>query len=437
MTMLRILGQVEVPGAEVDRPQQRAVLAYLLLRSGQPVALPQLIEAVWADQVPASARTQIHSAISHLRRALADVDAHAEIQTKPGGYQCRLAPDGLDLAVFRARMRRAQAEIEAGRKAEAAEIIGQALELWRGEPLSGINAAYVDGARDLINEERLAAVELLAQCELDLGLADEAATLLAEHAAAYPLRERLVARQMLALYSTGRQAQALELYERSRRLLADELGVDPGPEMAQAYMQILQAVPVPSSAPATVSVPALAAVSRSAPAISPTTEIRIATPSEADNTSSRRRLKDRRSVQTVAAIVAALAACTALAVQLRHHGTSPAAPLNAASTQPIRVFNVDGDCAVQAERLPVCSLGLAKNPHVYKTRDDVYPHRVWHGDFLTTDCVIHDGVRVNDEHGKGSPTWYRIRTDDVPGGVAWLPEVRTHDSPQVPECPKA
>lgn len=103
--------------------------------------------------------------------------------------------------------------------------------------------------------------------------------------------------------------------------------------------------------------------------------------------------------------------------------------------QPIHVFDVDGDCATQTQRVYVCSMGLAKSPNAYRTPNDVVTHRVWHGDVLMTDCIVTNGIRITDEKGTGSYDWYRIRLPDVPGGVAWLPAVRTRDHPVLPLCP--
>lgn len=103
--------------------------------------------------------------------------------------------------------------------------------------------------------------------------------------------------------------------------------------------------------------------------------------------------------------------------------------------QPIHVFDIDGDCATQTRRDYPCSMGLAKSPNAYLTTNDVVAHRVWHGDVLMTDCMVTNGIRITDEKGVGSYAWYRIRLPDVPGGIAWLPAVRTHDNPVLPLCP--
>ncbi|MEW9530500.1 helix-turn-helix domain-containing protein [Microbispora sp. NPDC049125] len=106
----------------------------------------------------------------------------------------------------------------------------------------------------------------------------------------------------------------------------------------------------------------------------------------------------------------------------------------ASSTAAIRVFNIEGDCKSQKERLPACSMGLARDPRLKYDADNVVSHRVWHNDVLLVDCVLYDGERVEDETGVGTTRWFRVRLDSAPGGHAWLPAVRSHDNPVVPVC---
>ncbi|MDJ0344751.1 serine/threonine-protein kinase [Streptomyces sp. H10-C2] len=110
-------------------------------------------------------------------------------------------------------------------------------------------------------------------------------------------------------------------------------------------------------------------------------------------------------------------------------------PSASADPTRVRVFNIDGACKDQTERLPACSLGLARDPHKkYEARNVFMENRVWHGDALTADCVVNDGDRVADETNIGTPVWYRVQLPGVPGTHAWLPSVRTHDRPAVPVC---
>jgi transcriptional regulator with XRE-family HTH domain len=106
------------------------------------------------------------------------------------------------------------------------------------------------------------------------------------------------------------------------------------------------------------------------------------------------------------------------------------------ATAPVRVFNVEGDCKALKERLPACGLGLARNPYLKYGAENEVAHRVWHNDVLTADCILYDGAMVRDETGVETTRWFRVRLNDVPGGHAWLPAVRTHDSPNLPTCYK-
>jgi transcriptional regulator with XRE-family HTH domain len=111
-------------------------------------------------------------------------------------------------------------------------------------------------------------------------------------------------------------------------------------------------------------------------------------------------------------------------------------PRPSGATAPVRVFNVEGDCKALKERIPACSLGLARNPYLQYGAGNEVAHRVWHNDVLTADCILYEGDMVRDETGVETTRWFRVRLNDVPGGFAWLPAVRIHDSPNLPTCYK-
>lgn len=139
----------------------------------------------------------------------------------------------------------------------------------------------------------------------------------------------------------------------------------------------------------------------------------------------------------VTAFIASLAMniVTVVAVlSTRHSHASAAKTAVHGATAPVRVFNIEGDCKTRKDRIPACSLGLARNPRLKYDAGNVVDHRVWHNDVLQADCVLYDGDLVKDETGDETTRWFRVRLSDVPGGVAWLPAVRTHDNPKLPTC---
>ncbi|MEO3805139.1 BTAD domain-containing putative transcriptional regulator [Nonomuraea sp. B1E8] len=237
----KILGPLEaVAGGRPVRlrgQRARAVLAMLLVAEGQIVSTDRLATA-WGDDPPASVRNQVTIAVAVLRRALREADADpGVIATESSGY--RLRAPATDAAVAESRIAEGRRAAEEGREAEASTLFGEALALWRGPVLTEMETEEVRAAAARWEEMRLAVAEERAELELRLGrhseLAAELEALLAEH----PLRERLRGLLMLALYRSGRRAGALEAYRMGRRLLADELGLDPGPELRRLEAAIL------------------------------------------------------------------------------------------------------------------------------------------------------------------------------------------------------
>jgi DNA-binding SARP family transcriptional activator len=218
---------------ELGTPQQRAILGILLLRGGATATPDQLINAVWGPAAPRAAIGVIRSYVSRLRRVLPkDV-----IESAGGGYSLRTA--NLDLTEF-------TRHIEAARGAEphtAARELRAALVLWRGTPLAGVNGDYAEFERTRLTQVRLAAVEDLAAADIESGRLAEAAAALAEVIAEQPLRERPRELLMLAHYRAGRQADALAVFAEIQHLLADELGLDPGPGLRDMQRRILAADP--------------------------------------------------------------------------------------------------------------------------------------------------------------------------------------------------
>lgn len=239
-----ILGPVEVATdkglVSIGQPRHRAVLAYLLLHPNRVVTLDQVTNALWGGAEPATARSQVHVAVSMLRRELRVQGIGNAIATRPSGYQLTLEDDDLDADMFNRMVADAQRERDAGAHEESARRLHSALGLWRGQPLTGIAAAYVQPARQRLHEQRLGAYELLADAELALGRHEAVVAQLRGLIEECPLRERLVGQLMLALHRCGRSGEALEAFARLRAQLADEYGADPGPELQELHVSLLR-----------------------------------------------------------------------------------------------------------------------------------------------------------------------------------------------------
>ena len=245
-------GPVSLP---TGSPQQRALLAALLLREGRTATAGELIDALWGDDPPSQALAAVRTYASRLRKAL---DAGVLV-SESGGYAVRGLPEGaLDVAEVHDLANEAEKAKSAGDLCHARDLLGRALSLWDGEPLAGLPGPYAEAQRVRLEEWRLQLLESRLDMDLEQGCHAEAVSELTALTAAHPLRERLRELLMLALYRSGRQAEALAVYADTRRLLADELGVDPRPGLRELQNRILQADPglAEPSAPAAETVTA-------------------------------------------------------------------------------------------------------------------------------------------------------------------------------------
>ncbi|WP_267244101.1 AfsR/SARP family transcriptional regulator [Streptomyces sp. PR69] len=218
-------------------PQQRALLAALLLRDGRTATAGELIDALWGDAPPSQALAAVRTYASRLRKVLS-ADA---LVSEAGGYALRFRDDALDLAVAQELAAAAEKARSAGDRCHARELIDKSLGLWDGEPLANVPGPYAESQRARLEEWRLQLQENRLDLDLETGCHAEAVSELTALTAAHPLRERLRELLMLALYRSGRQAEALAVYADTRRLLAEELGVDPRPELSRLQQRILQA----------------------------------------------------------------------------------------------------------------------------------------------------------------------------------------------------
>jgi DNA-binding SARP family transcriptional activator/tetratricopeptide (TPR) repeat protein len=256
----RILGPVEVwDGAqqlELGGSKPRALLAVLLVHSNQVVSTERLIDQLWAEAPPPTARTLIQVYVSRLRHALhRNRDGRAMDQvlvTRPSGYLLRVEPGELDLDRFEGLTTQARRAAADGDLKRAAECWCGALALWRGPALAGAGSEVLRRAAvPRLEEARLVALEERLEVDLSLGrhaeLVGELQTLVGEH----PLRERLCRQLMLALYRSGRRAEALAVFRSTRQVLVEELGLEPSPALQELERAILLGDPAPEPAPAT------------------------------------------------------------------------------------------------------------------------------------------------------------------------------------------
>ncbi|MEU0151099.1 AfsR/SARP family transcriptional regulator [Micromonospora fulviviridis] len=237
-----ILGSLRVGdgGATVTAGRDRTALAMLLLRAGRVVPVEELIDAVWEDHPPATARTQLQICVSRLRQRLALLGMPPDIIVRdPVGYGAWVEPDDLDALVFAREVETGRAALAAGRPTEARQRYRAALALWRGPALAGIASRTVRRRAQALDEQRLAALEECVDVELRLGQAADLIDELAESVEREPLRERLRGQLMLALSTVGRQADALTVYREGRRIYAEELGIEPGAALQELHQRLL------------------------------------------------------------------------------------------------------------------------------------------------------------------------------------------------------
>jgi len=247
-----ILGPLEVREdgrqLELGGRKQRALLALLLLHANEVVSAESLIEAVWGDERPATAVKALQVHISQLRRRLEPLrrprSGSRLLQRRGSGYELQLESDQLDLYRFERLRAEARQALDVGAAADAAAKLRDALALWRGPPLADLASepfAVLESAR--LEELHVAALEERIDADLAVGLGAELVAELESLASRHPLRERLCGQLMCALYRSGRQAEALDAYKRTRHTLVEELGIDPGPELQRLEQAILRQDP--------------------------------------------------------------------------------------------------------------------------------------------------------------------------------------------------
>jgi len=261
----RLLGPFEVQRdgepLELGGPQQRAVLAHLVLEAGRVVPVDRLIARVWGDEPPAAALGTLQSYISRLRRALEPRRAAGSparvLASEAPGYLLRVGREAIDVFRFESLADEGRRAAEAGDVATALQRFDEALALWRGPALAGLaGEVSVEAVIVRLEEGRAAAVEDRFDAELALGRHGAVIGHLQEAVAEQPLRERRWGQLALAQYRAGRQADAVRTLATARTTLGEELGLDPGPELQRLELQILNHDPAlalarpPAPAPA-------------------------------------------------------------------------------------------------------------------------------------------------------------------------------------------
>jgi predicted ATPase/DNA-binding SARP family transcriptional activator len=244
----RLLGPLEVHAGEQLVPlsghKQRALLAILLMHANEVVAADRLIDALWGGRPPATAATALQVHMSELRKTLKRSGAADVIRTRSPGYVLSVEPERVDVLRFERLLAAARKELVDGDPERAVNTLDEALSLWQGVPLADFQYepfAHAEAAR--LEELRLEAVEERIEAELALGRHAEVVGKLEALVSEHPLRERLRGHLMLALYRNGRQADALAVHREGRRLLRDELGLEPGPELRKLQAAILRQDP--------------------------------------------------------------------------------------------------------------------------------------------------------------------------------------------------
>jgi DNA-binding SARP family transcriptional activator/DNA-binding beta-propeller fold protein YncE len=241
----RVLGPLEVirgqQGLPLGSPKQRALLGLLVVHANEPIPRERLIEELWGDAAPKTVNAVLNVYLTRLRRLLADGTGEQLLLTQAAGYVLRVPPDQFDAHRFQALLEKGRRELASGEAERASLTLRDALALWRGPALADLafeSFAQTEIAR--LEELRLAALEARIEADLALGRQDSVVAELEPLVAAHPYREGLRAQLMLALYRSGRQAEALEMYRRARRTFSEELGIEPGPRLQELEGAILR-----------------------------------------------------------------------------------------------------------------------------------------------------------------------------------------------------
>lgn len=239
----RLLGPIEASigegAVEFSSGRQRKLMALLLFHQGQVVPLDRIIEALWDGEPPGTAKGQVQTCVSALRRQFRELGGDELISTAPIGYAIHIPDGSLDITNFEGLVSDGVACVAEGRPEEAVRKLRASLALWRGQAAANVDGRLLQALAGRLNEDRIRVLEECIDLELSLGRHHQLVGELSELVMSHPLRERLRAQHMLALYRSGRQAEALESFQEVRRILIDDLGLQPGEELSAVQQAIL------------------------------------------------------------------------------------------------------------------------------------------------------------------------------------------------------
>ncbi|MFE9687070.1 BTAD domain-containing putative transcriptional regulator [Streptomyces sp. NPDC006285] len=271
-----VLGPVRVWRGEEElllgSPQQRVVLAALLLRRGRLVTTAELVHAVWGEEPPSAAVPVVRTYVSRLRKILEPIRASDESQvivSAADGYLARVPEEAVDLGVFEQRVAQAAKSRAAGDLSTASRLLHAALDGWHEPPLAGLVGPLAESERSRLNETRLSTLEGRIDTDVQLGRHEKVISELRALIEQHPLRERLCQLLMIALYRSGRQAEALACYRTTRSTLVAELGIEPGASLRKLHHDILTADASLDYSPPSQRMPAGPSVAAAAPPTQP------------------------------------------------------------------------------------------------------------------------------------------------------------------------
>ncbi|WP_159943810.1 MULTISPECIES: AfsR/SARP family transcriptional regulator [unclassified Nocardiopsis] len=248
-----VLGELTVTdGSRVlplGAPRQQAVLAALALNANQTLTTQRIIGMVWGPRPPAYAVNLVHKYVSGLRRSLAALPAHqrVSIDNGGGGYRLAAGPDQVDLSLFHTHVNAARDLRESGDKEGAAHAFARALELWRGPLLGELPGPAFDDEREFMETVRLVVLEEYAALSIAVGRHQEVTDQLRDALRSHPLEENLARMLILALYRSGRTAEAVRVYQRLSTRMLGELNMPPRPELNDLYQAIRRHAPLPTT----------------------------------------------------------------------------------------------------------------------------------------------------------------------------------------------